>query len=271
MTLERHAFFDTDMLIHSRCIDEPVRRLAIESLSTMRPNAISSFSLVEIKGAYIQRLKLLRGKVADSPSYENMVARIQNSGDRACNIMMAQLTGFVIRLGYSFAPWNEAKNQLLCLLDAHLGSAYDDFNDLIDYVHDDLECTRAWEEPFDIDNDWNVVIPRCTNQNAKCNLHGFLQEHSEELGQLRQAINQLDVSARTDELDKIASAIDLFLADPTFPLSKWKCRNVGDLLIGLQTIGHECLVSSNYKEHCTLSEHLGYDLELFPLVAVRSK
>jgi hypothetical protein len=66
MTDKSFSIFDTDMHIFRNHPDVPVKDAAINMFESHRPTAMSAFSLLELKGNYIQDLILLRKKIWDS-------------------------------------------------------------------------------------------------------------------------------------------------------------------------------------------------------------
>ena len=120
MNKGNHTFLDTDLHIHRLAIDLSVRAAACSVFETNHPTAMSAFSLVELKGSYIQDLILVHRKILNADSFERGFAKILNSGGRRCFLMAAQLINLLGGVGYEISPWSEARQQLLTYLDAQI-------------------------------------------------------------------------------------------------------------------------------------------------------
>ena len=77
MNKSNHTFFDTDLNIYRLDFDPPVRAAANAMFENNHPTAISAFSLVELKGNYIQNLILLHRKISNADSFERAVAKVR--------------------------------------------------------------------------------------------------------------------------------------------------------------------------------------------------
>ncbi len=270
MTSSDHTFIDTDLHLHRLSIDPKIREAAQLEFDTNEPTAISAFTLVELKGSYIQRLKLLSEKVSRSDSLGEAIARIENTGGRASKMMIAQIVTFLGGMNWSVTPWEEAQRELLVRVDTQIGVSWEEFKAYVDDIFDDFNCNRASEEPFSEGRRWNVTIPICRDGNGNCKILEFMDKFKEDLQRLVKALEALESEKLTDELYKIRDAAKRTIASE-FPKYKIKCRSIGDLLIALQSKAGRRLVSSNHREHSHMHEPLGYTLKLFPVAELRSK
>ncbi|MCK4786993.1 MAG: hypothetical protein KAV87_24760, partial [Desulfobacteraceae bacterium] len=184
MTIQDHTFFDTDLQIHRLSPDLAVRRAAQTEFEKSRPSAMSAFSLVELKGNYIQSLILLRRKVADSDTFERAGARILNSGGRRAKLMFAQLISWLGGTDFPINPWAEARRILLTHLDAQIEASWEEFQKSVDKVVDDFHCSRAAEAPQDNGGKWTATIPVCRQNNTRCSIVRFMRQYNEELRRL---------------------------------------------------------------------------------------
>lgn len=259
------------MHIHRLSPDPRVSKAAKAEFENSLPTAMSAFSLVELKGNYISYLVLLRRKVAASNSFNEAYARAQNSGERRALLMISQLVkcldGFI---NFQTMPWNEIRNILLTHLDAQIAASWEEFQRSVSYLADDFHCNRATEAPQNNMGNWNVSIPKCSKNNTKCKIIQFMRQFNEELKLLIDTFNALNPNFKTKELDKIQKIANQTIFDQ-FPWEGNTCRNVADLLIGLQSKSGLELVSSNYKEHLHMHKPLGYKFREFPIAQIRSK
>jgi hypothetical protein len=267
---DRYTFLDTDLHIHRLSIDPPVRKAATAIFENNRPTAISAFSLVELKGNYIQDLILLRRKISDSDSFEIAAARILSTGGRRCFRMLAQFIASIGGVAYQINPWLEGQRQLLVYLDGQIAASWEEFRESIDRVFDDFRCTRATEPPTDDTGTWTATVPHCTTSNVRCTIVDFMKQHSADLERLVHVLTSLDPTIMTEELRRIAKVAKQTITK-SFPWEGTTCRSVGDLLIALQSKSGKSLVSSNYKEHRQMSVPLGYEFQEFPISNIRSK
>jgi len=270
MSDNSYTFLDTDLHIHRLDFDPPVRAAATAIFENDRPTAISAFSLVELKGNYIQDLILLRRKISDSDSFETAVARIRNAGGRRCFLMLAQFINSLGGVNYPINPWLEARRQILAYLDGQITASWEEFRGGIDRVFDDFRCTRATEPPTDDAGTWSATVPHCNASNTKCSIVDFMRQHAADLEHLVQVLTTLDPTIMTEELRRIAKVAEQTITR-SYPWEGTTCRNVGDLLIALQSKSGKVLVSSNYKEHTQMSVPLGYGFREFAISKIRSK
>jgi len=154
---------DTDIHIHRLSIDVDVRDAICSEFLGTQPNAICSFSLVELKGNYIQKLVLLRRKTGESQSISDLIARIQNTGGRQCTLMISQLFYFLELHNTQSHNWRKTKNILLTLIDAQIDIAWEGFRINVTEILDDIDCTRATEEPEEKDGIWLGRSPKLTH------------------------------------------------------------------------------------------------------------
>jgi hypothetical protein len=271
MTFQNHNFLDTDLQIHRLSPDEKVQEAALLVFNTEKPTAMSAFSLVELKGNYISSFILLRRKISDSDSLREAYSRIQNSGGRKPSLMLAQLFLWLGGIDYPVNPWNEARHELLTHIDAQIVASWEGFKSSVDMIIDDFDCTRASEEPQDDGDRWRAPIAQCRRENTKCTIVPFMRKFYEQLNNLASILSALDSSQITDELNRINRVIKQTLKNDEFPWEGVTCRQVGDLLIGLQSKAGKKLISSNYREHSHMCKPLGYEFQNFPISEIRSK
>jgi len=268
---KEYTFFDTDIFIHQLDPDPPVRKAAQAIFDTNHPSAISAFSLVELKGNYIQDLILMRKKVADSDTFVKSAVKIRNTGGRRSFLMFSQLITWLGGVNFPINPWEEARRKLLTHLDAQIIVSWEEFQKSVDKIFDDFCCVRAFEGPEDDGEKWTATIPHCRRDNTKCKIMDFMKKYEKELKQLVSFFDTLDSSLMTKELMKIKKNVQNTINNNRFPWEGTTCRSVGDLLIGLQSkVGKE-LISSNYKEHNQMHKPLEYAFHNFPIAKIRSK
>ncbi len=265
-----HTFLDTDLHIHRLSVDASVKAAARTVFETNHPTAMSAFSLVELKGSYIQDLILVRKKISDADSFEKACARILNTGGRRCLLMMAQLINLMGGTDYEISPWIEARRQLLVYLDAQIEISWEEFRNSVDNIFDDFKCTRATEPPTDDGVNWSASVPHCTEANTTCTIVNYMRGHTNDLKRLFETLNSLDPELLTQELRRIKSVVNKTI-EKNYPWKGKTCRSVGDLLIGLQSKSGKVLISSNYKEHAKMCGPLGYTFQEFPISNIRSK
>ncbi len=265
-----YTFLDTDLHIHRLDFDPAVKIAAEAVFENNRPTAISSFSLLELKGNYIQCLILLHRKISDAESFERAVAKVRNTGGRRCFLMWAQLINLIGGSNYSINPWPEAQRQLITYLDAQIAVSWEEFRTGVDKVFDGFECTRATEPPTDDGERWSAVVPRCTKVNTRCSVVGYIAQHIDNVKRLLKDLASLNPADLTKELRRIRD-VAAKSVENTYPWEGTICRSVGDLLIGLQSRSGKALISSNYKEHTQICTPLGYTLKEFPISNIRSK
>ncbi|MBU4446324.1 hypothetical protein KJ656_14790 [bacterium] len=271
MKIQDCTLFDTDLQIHRLSNDPNVRSAAKKEFAESRPSAMSIFSMLELKGNYIQSLILLHRKISNSDSLEIAFARIQNSGGRKSGLMLSQLLNVLGGINFKIKPWSEAKNQLITILDSQIEGSRGVFKRSVDTVLNDFKCTRAEEAPYDNNGKWNAPIHRCSESNTHCNVENFLKKYFDELAKLVHTITHLsEDNSKTKELDQMLNVSKRILEGRPFLKENWTCRKIGDLLIGLQSKVVSELISSNYKEHSILSTSLGYSFREFPIVKIRS-
>lgn len=270
MSDDNYTFLDTNLHIHRLDSDPSVRTAAEAVFVNNRPTAISSFSLVELKGNYIQCLILLHRKISDADSFDRAVAKVINTGGRRCFLMLAQLIKRLGGIHYQINPWPEARRQLLTHLDAQIAVSWEEFRSSINKIFDDFECTRATEPPTEDGERWAAVIPKCTKANTTCIVVNYMKTHTVDLKRLFETLTLLDPTLMTQELRRIRNVAAETIKS-TYPWEGTSCRSVGDLLIGLQSKSGKVLISSNYKEHAQMCAPLGYTFKEFPVSSIRSK
>lgn len=262
-------FIDTDIFIHRLDFDSALSGAATQIFDQSHPSAMSSFSLLELKGNYISDLVLLQRKIIESDSFTNAFAKIRRVGGRKFELMFAMLINWISN--FSPHPWVEARRQLLTDLDGQIGMMWEYFKNSVDQVFDDIKCSRAHEEPEDDGTRWITTIPHCNESNTKCVILEFMRLYNHELQNLVDCLDALDHSLMTEELRKIREVVKRTIIDDRFPWEGRTCRQVADLIIGLQSKSGEKLISSNKKEHGQLHIPLGYTFEHFNMVEKRSK
>lgn len=270
MNNHNYTFLDTDLHIHRLDFDSSVRAAAHAVFETNHPTAISAFSLVELKGNYIQNLILLHRKISDADSLEKAAAKIRNTGGRRCWLMLAQLFNLLGGVDYKINPWSEARRQLLTYLDAQIEASWEEFRSSIDNIFNDFECTRATEPPTDDGERWSASVPHCTKANTTCTIVDYMKAHIDDLKRLVETLAVLETALMTQELRRIKGIAAETLKNK-YPWEGITCRLIGDLLIGLQSKSGKVLISSNYKEHAQMCTALGYAFKEFPVSSIRSK
>jgi len=211
-------FIDTDMFIHCLDVDPVLSRAAKQIFNDNRPTAMSSFTLLELKGNYMQYMELLYRKIYDSDSLKIAYAKIKKTGGRKSSLMFAMLIKWIG--DFSPHPWKEAKKELLTYLDSQLYTAWESFKRSVDAIYDDFECVRASEEPKEDGDVWKASIPHCTVSNTKCKIAPFMKSFNKELQALIEHINKLNPEMQTQELQKIRDA-----AEKTINPSSWSEKN----------------------------------------------
>ena len=266
--MTKHNFIDTDIFIHKLNPDPKLNLAAKTVFENNRPCAMSSFSLVELKGNYISDLILLHRKIFDSESLEVAYAKITRTGGRKSALMFAMLISWISN--FSPHPWNEKKEELLSYLDGQISVAWESFKKNVDEIYDDIKCSRSTEAPEDDGEKWSATIPHCRKDNTKCIITSFIKQYNQELVSLINHVNNLDSHDRTQELLRIKNIAEISINNK-FPWEGNTCRQVADLLIGLQSkVGHK-LISSNFREHSQLHIPLNYQFEHFNLVKERTQ
>ncbi len=261
-------FIDTDIFIHRIDYDPALNSAAQDIFDSNHPTAMSAFSLVELKGNYINDLILLHRKVFDSESFTIACAKIRKTGGRKRELMFAMLIKWIGK--FSPHPWNEKRQEILVYLDGQISAAWESFRKIVDAVVDEFECSRAAEGPEDNGETWSTTIPICRRENTKCTIVAFMNKYNKELKNLIDHITNLNPSHQTQELLKIKKIAQQTI-DNRFPWEGRTCRGVADLLIGLQSKAGYKLISSNYKEHSQLHIPLGYSFEHFDVVKNRTQ
>ena len=265
------TFFDTDMYIHKLSPDQPVREGAEKEFLANKPSAMSEFSIVEFKGNYIACLILLRRKIDDSDSLESAYSRVQNSGGRKAKLMLAQLFKWLGGIDFPVNPWDKAQNILLTYLDSQIEIVWESFLRSVDKIEKQFNCTRAKEEPQDNNGKWVATIPKCQTNNTKCKINKFIISFIKEIENLKFDLDTMPLEHKTNELEKIHGVLREIIHKQKFQWQGAACRQIGDLLIGLESKFGTGLISSNYREHSILSKPLGYIFKHFNISQIRSK
>ncbi len=265
------TLFDTDMHIHRVSCDKSVRHAAEQEFLSSKPSAICSFSLLELKGNYIQDLILLRNKTGASDDFESMASRVMNSGGRRCMLMLSQLIRIIGKDALPVHNWNKTQNILLTHIDAQIAISWSEFKGSVDEVVDLFNCTRAKEEPRLSNNSWKASIPRCNINNCQCTINSNMVSRLPLLKQFLTFYERLENSLKTKELAIIADIISKTVRTNKFPWAEGACRKVGDLLIALHAIDFKEFISSNYKEHSQLSKAFNYKFRQFDVASIRLK
>lgn len=269
MIEKAHSIFDTDMHIFRKHPDLPIKQAAQKMFDFERPTAMSAFSLVELKGNYIQDLILLRRKVWESTTFPLAMIKIGNSGSRKSRLMLLQLISWLGGAEFEINPWQEAKRQLITHLDAQIVVSWQEFQTSVDTIFDDFNCTRASESPNDDDGTWHASIPWCQKGNTKCTIVAFIKQYLDILNDFDKLIDAIPLNA---ELLRIKKVVKQTIETSIFPWQGSQCRSVGDLLIGLQTKARNAqLITSNINEHDVLSQILGYSILKFPVSEYKTK
>ena len=167
--------------------------------------------------------------------------------------------------------WNKAQNILLTYLDAQIEIVWEFFLNSVDKIERQFDCTRAKEEPQDNNGNWSATIPKCRNNNTTCKINKFIICFLKEIGNLNTNLNDLPLEQKTKELEKIHKISQQVIETQKFQWQGTMCRQIGDLLIGLESKAGIGLISSNYKEHSILSNSLGYNFKHFEVSKIRSK
>ena len=167
--------------------------------------------------------------------------------------------------------WNKAQNILLTYLDAQIEIVWKNFLNSVDKIERQFNCTRAKEEPQDNNGNWSATIPKCRNNNTTCKINKFIIHFLKEIENLNTNLNDLPLEQKTKELEKIHKISQQVVETQKFQWQGTTCRQIGDLLIGLESKFGIGLISSNYKEHSILSNSLGYNFKHFEVSKIRSK
>ncbi len=270
MTHSTSTFFDTDLYFHRISTDPPVKEAALTIYADSRPTAMSEFSLVELKSAHLQDLKLLGEKISRSESFERAYNRVLNTGGRKTIRMLSRLLSYLGGEDFAINPWEEAQQNLLVHIDTQIKASWLEFIISVDSIFRDFNCTRAREEPRPENNKWNITISKCTAENRKCKVVDFIGQFESELKQFVSHMKTLETDKKTKELERIKKVCEKTIEE-RFPVEDNVCRGVGDLLIALQSKSGQAIVSSNYKEHGQMCEPLEYKFQYFPFAELRSK
>ena len=265
-----YTFLDTDLHIYRLDFDPSVKEAAQAVFETNYPTAISAFSLVELKGNYIQNLILLHRKISDADCFARACAKIRNAGGRRSSLMLAQLMNLLGGIDFQINPWSEARRQLITYLDAQIEVSWEEFRSSVDNIFNDFECTRAKEPPTDDGERWSASVPHCTEANTTCIVVNYMKTHIDDLKRLLETLTTLDTKLMTQELRRIRD-VTVETIKNKYPWKGTTCRLVGDLLIALQSKSGKILISSNYKEHAQMCAALGYTFKEFPISSIRSK
>lgn len=261
-------FIDTDLFIDRLDYDPALSTAAEKIFELNHPSAMSSLSLLELKGNYISDLILLHRKISESDSFTVACAKIRRIGGRKYDLMFARLIKWISE--FSIHPWDEARRELLTCLDGQLSTIWDYFRNSVDMVFDDFKCTRAEEVPEDDGTNWRSSIPLCVQRNTRCSIINFMKSYDNELRKLCYHLDSLDPNLMTQELYRIKQAANDSI-EKEFPWEGRTCRRVADLIIGLHSKAGNKLISSNRKEHSQLHIPLGYQFEHFDIVEKRTK
>lgn len=201
MNLKNYTFFDTDLQIHKLDTDQPVREAAEKEFSESRPTAMSAFSLLELKGNYIQNLVLLRRKINDSDSLSQAFSKIKSCGGKKGWMMLTQLISCMsIDDKFHINPWIEAKRLMVTILDSQIVSSWREFQTNTDMIVDHFNCVRAFESPKDHEGKWTATISQCTNNNTKCNINEFIKKRLSLLKKLISEISKMPPDRKSKEL-----------------------------------------------------------------------
>lgn len=261
---------DTDMALFTLIGGPAESAAANEYRATYSPSYLASYSKVEIKRTYFQGLALLRSKVLSSESLHDTFGRIQAVGGRKAIRMLAALFKFVDGPVPS-QPWAPLQSRLVTLIDSQLSSVWVSIQQAYDSIADSIKCTRAQESPSHDGRTWNMVIPDCRDSNTNCRVNEFFVSQTDRLRNLQTILNNAPPGELTSELEEIRRIITETIERQAFPWREHACKQVGDLLIGLQAAQGIGVVSSNKKEHKILSDGLGYEYKEFPLASIRRK
>ena len=214
---------------------------------------------------------LLRRKISDSDSLEAAYSRIQNSGGRKAALMLAQLFKWLGGINFPVKPWKKAQNILITYLDSQLEIVWELLLNSVDKIEKQFDCSRAKEEPQDNNGKWTATIPKCRNNNTNCKINKFIIGYLDEIVTLNKVLNDLPAEKKTQELQKIHKISRQVIDNRKFKWQGTTCRQIGDLLIGLESKFNTALISSNYREHSILSKSLGYNFKHFEIAKIRSK
>jgi hypothetical protein len=266
--MPKYNFIDTDLFIHRLDYDPAINKAAQNIFDNNHPSSMSSFSLLELKGNYISDLVLLHRKIQESESFTEGCAKIRKTGGRKSELMFAMLIKWIGQ--FSPHPWNERRREILAYLDGQISVAWESFQINVDTIFDDFKCSRAAEAPEDDGEKWKTTIPNCRQDNTECTIVNFMNKYIHELKNLIVHLNNLDPPLLTPELQKIRK-IAMTTVNDNYPWEGKTCRQVADLIIGLQSKAGYKLISSNYKEHSQLHSPLGYTFEHFDVVKIRTQ
>ena len=181
MTISNFSFLDTDIQLFRLDPDPAIREAAKLEFEAKFKCAMSSFSLVELKGNYISCLILLRRKIEDSESLEESYAKIRSSGGRKSAMMLAQLFRWLGGMDFPINPWIEAQRHILVVIDAQIINAWEEFKNNVGRIFDDLQCERAAEDPIVERGKWSARIPKCRSDNTGCKIVQFIRSFQKEL------------------------------------------------------------------------------------------
>lgn len=266
---------DTDMFFHRVAPDSNVSAAAKKICQDNSPIAISEFTKVELKGNRIRYLCLLRRKIDSSGTYNDAVAKIQNSGGGpSIRQVIGLFVEFLMLIGRADKkpePWNELKGLLLTHIDSEIFVTWNSLTSDVDKVINEFNCTRAAEQPAVINGQWSITIPNCTKSNTTCTISDYMKNKLTTLKNLEAHLSNLPPSRITKELSNILEVLRETIRTGEFPWQGTTCRRVGDLLIGLQAKSEGGLITANQREHSELHGPVGYHLKLFPLAQIRQK
>lgn len=240
-------FLDTSIQI-SRRGDDPAEIKKIDDvLKGHDLLATSSFVRLEFKQSFIQDLAYLHRNLVLERSFAKVLAGVRALHSHPGHIrkasMILEILGGYFSNAKSFHSDSKFDSDLAEQLGLYLEIILEDiwewFNqESVDYVSDATECIRSRTMPRRKTLVFDVRVEKCKSQKIRCNLNKFFKDKEAQFRAIRDHINTLDDARKDkpDELKRIATIIDLGLANPDDLCNSKECRGLGDALIAVEAL-----------------------------------
>jgi hypothetical protein len=255
------VLIDTTLQIEQQKIDP--RPSAVESmLAPFRFRGASSFSRLEAKRAWIQRLAYIHTESKQVGSIPQLMDRITRKlgsrpeNHRKLTSSIEAISSLSERLGGTLSGNAAMERFRYFIVDAVL-SLNVWWDRSIHYEFDGTKCVRARERPsFDTKTETiKAAIARCVPAKIQCTIHTFRRENDSHFQKIVDAVRECKhETEKSAELQRSAQLLKESSDDPECLCDDRVCGRIGDSIITVDGIRMSHYASTNSREWAPLAK-----------------
>jgi hypothetical protein len=158
----------------------------------------------------------------------------------------------------------EISERAVVYLRALLKYGISTFENSIDEIITDSQCACAKQVIIYRKDEPSFGLEKCSKISTECGVLAFLTSSTELMLSIKQEIESLEVSTRSEELKRILQFIVVATEDPASIRKFDPCLTVGDLLIAIESKNIKTFYTLNEKESRTICKSLKQRLIIRP-------